>query len=259
MYEPHGLFKTPPDETVIWRYTTWTKFCSMLTARGLFFCRADRFDDPWEGSYPPATLEALTAQFFAEARNDEDRGNAAKHAVSMFRAFDEGRKQLGVNCWHLGDGESDSHWRAYSRMDEGIAVCSSVKRLKAAVSRNEDWHVFIGTVNYRDYLKELILESNTFAPVLSKRMAFARDQELRAVIWSADLIRKERPSKEPLPFLPDPGVVVSVDLESLIEKLIVSPSAPGWFGDMVEATVKRFGLSCVVDRSDLLKPPPYRR
>src|SRR5450631_606023 len=54
MYERHDHFNTPDEDATIWRYMTWPKLCSMMTEGGLFFVRADCFEDPWEALYPPA-------------------------------------------------------------------------------------------------------------------------------------------------------------------------------------------------------------
>jgi hypothetical protein len=45
------------DETVIWRYMSFSRFASMLhEGNKLFFARPFKFDDRWEGQYPPSYL-----------------------------------------------------------------------------------------------------------------------------------------------------------------------------------------------------------
>jgi hypothetical protein len=44
------LFEQPPDDARIWRYIDISKLVSLLTTNALFFARADRFTDTWEGS-----------------------------------------------------------------------------------------------------------------------------------------------------------------------------------------------------------------
>lgn len=44
-------FQKPKDLNVpIWRYMDFTKFVDLLDTKTLFFTRADRFDDQFEGS-----------------------------------------------------------------------------------------------------------------------------------------------------------------------------------------------------------------
>jgi len=58
----HPAIKTPPAETVLWRYLDFTKFVSMLDSSSLFFTRCDLFDDPFEGSYPNRFIHSRVRQ-----------------------------------------------------------------------------------------------------------------------------------------------------------------------------------------------------
>lgn len=52
MYKLHELFIEPQDQNAkIWRYIDFTKFVSLIDSQELFFARADKFDDPFEGSF----------------------------------------------------------------------------------------------------------------------------------------------------------------------------------------------------------------
>ena len=45
---------TPPDDwDTLWRYMNFEKFVNILATEFLFFTRADKFDDPFEGFTPP--------------------------------------------------------------------------------------------------------------------------------------------------------------------------------------------------------------
>jgi hypothetical protein len=39
----------PLAHTIIWRYLDFGKLASIFIRKELFFCRADKFDDPYEG------------------------------------------------------------------------------------------------------------------------------------------------------------------------------------------------------------------
>lgn len=45
---------TPEDTACLWRYMSFEKFVSLLATKTLFFTRADKFDDPFEGFTPPS-------------------------------------------------------------------------------------------------------------------------------------------------------------------------------------------------------------
>ena len=53
VYEAHPTCVQPENETVkVWRYMDFTKLISLIDSQCLFFTRADKFDDPFEGSWP---------------------------------------------------------------------------------------------------------------------------------------------------------------------------------------------------------------
>ena len=59
----------------------------------------------------------------------------------------------------------------------------------------------------------------------------------------------------------DDAISVDVEIEParLIKSLYVSPTAPNWFGELVEALVRRYSLSCDVIRSNLYNRLPTSR
>ncbi len=68
MYEENAFFNSPPMDAVLWKYLDFTKFVSLLDKNTLFFVRADKLGDPFEGSYsrmnikptfPISTLQGL--------------------------------------------------------------------------------------------------------------------------------------------------------------------------------------------------------
>ena len=53
----HPCFRQPENKNLrLWRYMDFTKFVSLIATKKLFFCRSDRFDDPFEGSYSKANV-----------------------------------------------------------------------------------------------------------------------------------------------------------------------------------------------------------
>jgi hypothetical protein len=50
-YSPHPFFLTADGDSKVWRYMDFTKFVSLLDGNALFFSRADRLSDAWEGAH----------------------------------------------------------------------------------------------------------------------------------------------------------------------------------------------------------------
>jgi hypothetical protein len=252
MYGEHDVFKTPPDPTIIWRYTTWGRLCDVLAKNALFFARATVFDDPWEACYPEHqyTLES-TAEKWAHLVQGSPETLAHMHEQTLrqLRLFDEGRHENGVSCWHMAAGESDNHWRIYGRNDEGVAIRSTIGKLKLALEACRDRIVYIGGVSYIDFDTAFVPEGNGFWPIVHKRLAFRHDQEVRAVVWEGERLA--------VPF-GERGVYVPIDVAALVEEVVLSPLAAPSFVEPVTETIRRFALTCPVRRSELLDPPRYR-
>lgn len=132
MYDGHRTLKTPPDDTTLWRYLSLESLVAMLYTRRIHFTRLDKFQDPWEGTWPQPILDA-----FAGAPADGVR-----------QILDETRTSVHVNCWHESNYESAALWDIYSG-SAGIAIQSSVGQVKVAIDPTVTFH--IGRVEYTDY------------------------------------------------------------------------------------------------------------
>jgi hypothetical protein len=245
MYVPHEAFDTPEDiDSPVWRYMDFAKLVDMLESETLYFSRADRLGDPFEGSYSEANLR-LRPDMYGEG------------SASLVERFSELMREMPrftiVSCWHLSEYESAAMWEKYAAAGYAIAIQSSFNRLTSSLNCKEPVHV--GIVKYLDYVRDVIPESNTFYPFLHKRLSFEHELEIRAIIQG---ISKDRHGN--LDFDRDSweaGRPISVNLSTLIERIYVAPSAPGWFISIVDRMQRRLGLTFDVQRSDLARDPVY--
>ena len=255
MYAEHPVFHTPDGDAVVWRYMDFTKFVSLLDRRALFFARAHKLGDPFEGTMTRANLE----------ERSQLRGKAAPHgAVSVMQAFPEGAKAVTmtrrnyqrmtlISSWHLGGHESAAMWKLYLTGDEGVAVRSTVADLCAALEGFKP-DIHIGAVNYIDYDRTPIPERNFFFPFVHKRKSFEHEQELRVVLpRTTDPLRM---ANEVVP-VPDGGEYVPVDLGRLVRGVYVAPTAPLWQEDLVRSVIDRYGFYFEVVRSRLGDDPIF--
>src|SRR5688572_5268355 len=144
MLAEHYWLRCPDDSTKIWRYVGLTKFLSLLSTRKLYLCRADKLDDPLEGVVPQVTHE------YAEAVFSKVASNSVEMAAQFAQVMRASREFTFVNCWHINDRESDAMWKLYSLVTEGVAIQSTVGRLKACLSAAPD-RFFVGSVQYADH------------------------------------------------------------------------------------------------------------
>ena len=126
--------------------------------------------------------------------------------------------------------------------------------------------VLLGQVTYIDFKNDpQPAADNLLYPVMHKRKSFAHERELRAVIQRRPSSKNGRPLRLPAdPLsedfpndLPKDGVLITLDLEQLVEKIYVAPSSPSWFRDLVEKVVLRHKLVKEVKKSDLDADPLY--
>jgi hypothetical protein len=232
---------------------SFTKFVSLLESQALYFCRSDKFEDPFEGTVPEHVPREMEAFF------EEKVDNAKELAADMVRLQEQLRLFTFVNCWHQNDGESDAMWKLYSLTHEGIAVKSTVGRLRACLNKS-DTQVFFGSVQYVEMSQaDPAIFFNAITPFIYKRKSFEHEREIRALIWIGDH-EKTTDEQEIVDLVPsEEGKLVTVDLNELIEAVVISPLAPKWYKNLVESMVRRFNLFTQVYQSSLYEMPERRR
>lgn len=258
MISAHPAFEHPSNpEIKIWRYMDFSKFVFLLLNRSLYFSAAERLGDPFEGSNTKLQHE-LPEYIIANRQTDPNLvgwRNLPEDALKeMFRVQGDFRKRwpsfIYINCWHMNEHESDAMWRLYSTANEAICIQSTFKRLTEGLPS----YVFAGEVNYIDYETGIIPPQNILSAFLYKRISFAHERELRAIIMGAPA----NVPQEALPFNPiNGGVLVPFDLEQMIETIHVSPTSPAWFTDTVEKLVKSQGINVPVRQSKLSDKPLF--
>jgi hypothetical protein len=131
-------------DEMIWRYMDFTKFVNLLVTRALFFSRANRFDDPFEGSVPQKHYERGLERLKASAREFE-------REIALYERLGSGmRNYVYINCWHINDRESAALWKLYLKSTEGIAGCSTKSRLHTAVTEESPpvWSIPVWYIDY---------------------------------------------------------------------------------------------------------------
>lgn len=241
MYEEHGDFTAPHPDAMLWRYMDFTKFVSLLEKKAMFFPRADKLGEPFEGSF------SMANKLLRPILNKK----IPPEAMSNLMQF---KKRLPrftlISCWHENSHESEAMWKLYSRETDGIAIKTNFNELKNSLTCDEK--IYIGKVTYADYTRDFIPEINVFSPYLHKRKSFEHEKEVRAIvqIW---------PSKDGKIDLSqdifDTGEYYEVDLSNLIQEVIVAPFAQGWFLELVEKVAARYIPDKRVARSSLADSP----
>ena len=223
----------PKDEDTLWRYMSFEKFANILATESLFFTRAGKYDDKFEGYIP----ESITLSY-------ESSGS---QIAPNFRQY------IMCNCWHHGNEESMAMWDKYHLRNNGIAIKTTIGNLKNSLP--DEPNVFIGKIEYiEDYnqidmVEDVSPEIWLHYPYFYKRTPFKYEQEVRAIIDVEPLLHDV-----PYEF----GKPLEIDVKTLIGKkseVIVSPYAEKWVTRTLELIVERYGFQFPVNPSKLLDPP----
>ncbi len=230
-----------------------SKLVDLLSTRTVFFSRADRFNDPWEGTVSQSDFD----DFKQTVADLPDRETLITNYPRMFQGF---RRHTYISCWHENSGESYAMWKLYLKSNEGIAVQTTFGRLKCELNKATSRDIFIGKIEYRDPKKESIPGGRPyqvgdsyvvggFAPFTRKRLGFSHEQEVRALFRDdASNVIEDQPED-------DHGLRIPVSIEDLVQDVYVAPGTPKWLRDAIQSVLAKFGVDGIVRQSELDEPP----
>lgn len=156
------------------------------------------------------------------------------------------RRQMFVNWWSNSNHESHALWRVYCGSPEGVAIQTTLAKLRASVG-----NLPVLEVSYE------IPGSRKQTPtrldlVTKKRPMFAYEQEVHIVL-STENDPQEGPKQE------TPGKGFDWIPETNVESIRVHPEADAAFMETVKAVVEQFApaLKDCVTWSDMNAAPPF--
>jgi len=239
LYQEHRSFHTPDHSKTVWRYIDFTKLVDLLLNQQLYFCRSDKFDDPFEGTFR-----------WADYEKNKD----------MFSTEQETKKFYFLNCWHINEVQSDAMWKIFLETKNGIALKSTVGNIIDALKVGEE-DVYISQVYYRDFSKVTFLElmnekqnqlfegrGASLNQFNYKRLSFEHEKELRLYHVDTPIphAQKDTEPREPLT-----EKRIAVDVDALINEIVVAPFADKWFVKLVSQLVDKLEKSFPVNQSEL--------
>ncbi|MGZ5244124.1 MAG: hypothetical protein ACXWW0_09505 [Bacteroidia bacterium] len=255
MYKEHPVFNDPDEGLVkIWRYFDFTKFVSLIQKKALFFSRADKFKDPFEGSWTHADAEKRQDLRVEELRkknpiiSDDDIAKALRNDSAFYKNI---KKTTLINSWHYNESESAAMWKLFLKSNEGIAIQTTTSLFKESF-KHFPQPVYIGKVNYIDYEDDKFYYpfNDTYVAFLHKRRAFEHEREYRAILsLDPNFVWDEQEN----PF----GQYIPIDVDVMIEKVFVSPGTPSWYTELIVSMCEKYGLHKEVVPSGLNKKPIF--
>ena len=227
MYLNNKNISLPDDpETVVWKYLDLSKFLDLLLSQKLFMSRSDKFEDQYEGTFSEPTYEEIK--------------KIAVNNPEFLNYYKTHREKVAISSWHINEYESFAMWQIFTQNSEGLAIQSTVKRLKKALDSEKNFEQHIGEVNYIDYKKEYIPFDDMFFPFLFKRKSFQYEREIRIL---SDVSQNNIKLND--------GLKINVDINQLIEKIYIHPKSENWYKNLVIELVSKLGFDFAIEKSDL--------
>lgn len=257
------LIKINEDAT-IWRYLDLEKFESLLRDKALFFCRVDKFSDPFEGSVPKREAEyrMWVREEYAIANNIPYTQKTLEDSIGGISSFHKDFKTNHiVNCWHINLGESDAMWRLYLKDNEGVAIQTTPQKLFTSLEGSTE-KIYSSKVRYLNYETQNWFNEvdypidgyNMFIPLVHKRNEFIHESEFRLITEVEDAFRStdywdNQPNHK--------GKLIPIDVKELVGKIIFPPTIDQRTKDKIIALVAHYGYSFNFEDSKLSVEPIY--
>lgn len=227
MYLNNPNIKLPENSnTIVWKYLDLSKFLDLLLSQKLFMSRSDKFEDQYEGTFSEPTYEEIKKI----AINNPD----------FLHYYKSHREKVAISSWHINEYESFAMWQIFTQNSEGLAIQSTIERLKNALNYETQHEQYIGEVNYIDYKKEYIPFDDMFFPFLFKRKSFQYEREVRII---SDVTQSNIKLND--------GLKINVDINQLIEKIYIHPKSENWYKNLVIELVSKLGFDFTIEKSDL--------
>ena len=215
-----------PNQALL-RYMDFWKFEDLFRTQTLYFCRADKFLDPLEGTLSVEGVHGTSASDVAF----NDRVKIAPRCYAEIAAYRDIAKAVTfVNCWHINNKDTAEMWDAYTTSTDSVLVISSGERIKAAVPQS----VAMSAVKYVDAATPRT-EFDERSLFFYKDAKFEFEREYRLLIDlkdCGDSIYQDHPD--------DFFRRVSADLSALVYAIQPHPHAPEGTKARIAALVAKF-------------------
>ena len=268
MYEELDGINPPNDKDILWRYTNFEVFVNLLDTEALYFTRADKFEDPYEGFIPQSIIDAY--------KQSLKRVTPAEFVEAIMKRHEASRKYVMCNCWHQNVVESMAMWEKYHMRNSGVAIKTTMEKMKNSLL--SEYSIYIGKIEYihgntdDDQYMQNFLQNDiplakklTYFPYFQKRKEYEHEQEVRLIVDIDPFISEAFHNQTVenvdslleigLPDICDIGMLFNIDVNMLIDEVIVSPYAKDWITETLRSVVQKFGFNFHVRPSTLLDVP----
>jgi hypothetical protein len=186
----------------LYKYMQSQKFEDLIEKSQLYFRRIDCFEDRNEGR------KTIPSNGKIPDYTADDQNNVS--VVEFYeKADNEGLKHYFVCCWHKGFNEKIDMWEQYGGKNNSISIVTQSERVTKAARGVFLRHMDIDYKN--NYKQDFNHNDHPELRCFQKDCSFFKENELRTIFYDYT------------PKIMYDHVGIKVDLDTLIEKIIVSP------------------------------------
>lgn len=245
MIKEHRQFTLPVDfDCILYRYTDFRKFQSLIKSKSLYFSRADLLGDKFEGSYSKPAIEFRNIMYKDASPEFREKG-LSKWSLDFIKAS-------FVNCWQSDTHESEAMWQFYSKFKKPIVIKSSIHKLRSYIL-DEKTEFLLGFVKYIDYKNDSQDIGNMFSQLFYKRREHRHEQEFRIIDARLLLLNQYKNESKKI----EKGVFIPIDIQNLIESIIISPYIDKSSYQEIENYLSKVSLRNKLQKSSLEDTPHF--
>lgn len=175
-----------------------------------------------------------------------------------------------ISCWHKEDCENYSMWKIYGQISEAVAIETTMSKLELAYLKDfDDSLAYLDEVTYvqienTDMINmprnirhignppSQVKGGQSFPHLLFcflKDKGYESEKEVRLVALDKAFTHNISNPKK--------GIYINFKgIDSFIQKIRLSPTAPRWFNDVVSDLIKKYGIDADIEHSRFFKQPP---
>lgn len=266
---------------IIQRYMDFSKFLSLIQTNSLYLAKMSLFHDALEGgltfsdyfktSNVPAHFDLGLNGFWPVANESYDeracrlaemdsvhKGIVERQFSTPFgdylcdeaeKLFPMCREWIYVSSWHLSDYECSAMWQIYNNDKNSLCVFSTEEKLRSSVVADASCdRLEVKKVEYISHRDDSFSE-NPLDPFVAKSKPYSFEKEVRLISWDSRLDLSCAPENN------KSGLLLKMDLQTVIDKVVISPYADPWFKGAVIKFCSDAGLDIkIVDSSIRMGP-----
>ena len=216
-----------PSEQSLWRYQDFWKFEDLLSSQSLHLSRLQDLADPLEGR-PTDSLQ----QLLDIVESNPDRPFGLRLFPTLTKVYQAFYSCCFVNCWHIGDVESQAMWDL-CESPRAIAIRTSVGILNQALRRKR--HISTWKVHYVEYMAQgtqkadRVLTYQLHPLATHKDNSYRHEREFRIVHFSHRSLSKAIANARRGKLTPQWNARVPIPIQQVIREVRVHPHASDSF------------------------------